>query len=170
MTPDTAPDRMHLGRLGIWTYQLNYQPAAKAATVVAELEALGYGSLWIGEAMYREPLTHAGFLLASTQRMVIATGIANIWARDPFTMTAAQLTLAEAYPDRFLIDHLVAWGDLDAIRARVNDHLAAGADHVCIQVFDSDPHGLPLWQWREIANLTAGSVASGEVTQIGTKE
>jgi hypothetical protein len=30
--------------------------------------------------------------------MVIATGIANIWARDPFTMTAAQLTLSEAYP------------------------------------------------------------------------
>jgi probable F420-dependent oxidoreductase len=53
--------------------------------------------------VYREPLTHAGFLLASTRRMVIATGIANIWARDPFTMTAAQLTLAEAYPDRFLL-------------------------------------------------------------------
>jgi alkanesulfonate monooxygenase SsuD/methylene tetrahydromethanopterin reductase-like flavin-dependent oxidoreductase (luciferase family) len=35
--------------------------------------------------------------------MVVATGIANIWARDPFTMTAAQLTLAEAYPDRFLL-------------------------------------------------------------------
>ena len=35
--------------------------------------------------------------------MVIATGIANIWARDPFTMTAAQLTLSEAYPERFLL-------------------------------------------------------------------
>ena len=50
-----------------------------------------------------EPLTHAGLLLSSTQHMVIATGIANIWARDPFTMTAAQLTLAEAHPDRFLL-------------------------------------------------------------------
>jgi alkanesulfonate monooxygenase SsuD/methylene tetrahydromethanopterin reductase-like flavin-dependent oxidoreductase (luciferase family) len=35
--------------------------------------------------------------------MVIATGIANIWARDPFTMTAAQFTLSEAYPERFLL-------------------------------------------------------------------
>jgi probable F420-dependent oxidoreductase len=69
-----------------------------------------------------------------------------------------------------LVDHLVAWGDLDAIRARVNDHLAAGADHVCIQVFDADPHGLPLRQWREIANLRAGGLASGEVTRVGTKE
>jgi hypothetical protein len=52
MTVDAARDRLHLGRLGIWTYQLNYQPAAKVAKVVAELEALGYGSLWIGEAVY----------------------------------------------------------------------------------------------------------------------
>jgi alkanesulfonate monooxygenase SsuD/methylene tetrahydromethanopterin reductase-like flavin-dependent oxidoreductase (luciferase family) len=34
--------------------------------VAAELEELGYGALWIGEAAYREPLTHAGFLLSAT--------------------------------------------------------------------------------------------------------
>jgi probable F420-dependent oxidoreductase len=94
---------MDLGRIGIWTYHLNYQPASKVQEVAAELEELGYGALWIGESVYREPLTHAGFLLSATNRMVIATGIANIWARDPFTMTAAQLTLSEAYPDRFLL-------------------------------------------------------------------
>src|SRR5215218_6039901 len=94
---------MDLGRLGIWTYHLNYQPASKVREVAAELQELGYGALWIGEAAYREPLTHAGFLLSATSRMVIATGIANIWARDPFTMTAAQLTLSEAYPERFLL-------------------------------------------------------------------
>jgi probable F420-dependent oxidoreductase len=94
---------MDLGRIGIWTYHLNYQPASKAQQVAAQLEELGYGALWIGESVYREPLTHAGFLLSATNRMVIATGIANIWARDPFTMTAAQLTLSEAYPDRFLV-------------------------------------------------------------------
>jgi probable F420-dependent oxidoreductase len=94
---------MDLGRIGIWTYHLNYQPASKVREVAAELEDLGYGALWIGESVYREPLTHAGFLLSATNRMVIATGIANIWARDPFTMTAAQLTLSEAYPERFLL-------------------------------------------------------------------
>ena len=102
----TAPGKqwvMDLGRIGIWTYHLNYQPASKVREVAAELEELGYGALWIGEAAYREPLTHAGFLLSATNRMVIATGIANIWARDPFTMTAAQLTLSEAYPERFLL-------------------------------------------------------------------
>jgi alkanesulfonate monooxygenase SsuD/methylene tetrahydromethanopterin reductase-like flavin-dependent oxidoreductase (luciferase family) len=55
----------------------------KVREVVAELEELGYGTLWIGEGVYREPLTNADLLLSSTARMVIATGIANIWARDP---------------------------------------------------------------------------------------
>jgi probable F420-dependent oxidoreductase len=94
---------MDLGRIGIWTYHLNFQPASKVREVAAELEELGYGALWVGEAAYREPLTNAGFLLSATNRMVIATGIANIWVRDAFTMTAGQLTLSEAYPERFLL-------------------------------------------------------------------
>ncbi|MDQ5811525.1 MAG: LLM class flavin-dependent oxidoreductase, partial [Actinomycetota bacterium] len=48
-------------------------------------------------------MTSAAVLLAVTKKMVVATGIASIWARDPFTMTAAQFTLTEAYPDRFLL-------------------------------------------------------------------
>jgi alkanesulfonate monooxygenase SsuD/methylene tetrahydromethanopterin reductase-like flavin-dependent oxidoreductase (luciferase family) len=64
---------MDLGRIGIWTYHLNYQPAPNVREVAAELEELGYGALWIGESIYREPLTHAGFLLSATSRMVIAT-------------------------------------------------------------------------------------------------
>src|SRR5258707_13142489 len=53
--------------------------------------------------MGREALTSAGLLLAATKRIVIATGIANIYGRDPVTMSAAQKTLAEAYPNRFLL-------------------------------------------------------------------
>jgi probable F420-dependent oxidoreductase len=94
---------MDLGRVGIWTYHLNFQPTSRVRDVVAELEALGYGAIWVGEAAYREPLASAAVLLAATSRMVIATGIANIWVRDPFATLAAQLTLAEAYPERFLL-------------------------------------------------------------------
>ncbi len=50
------------------------------------------------------------------------------------------------------MDAIVAWGDVDAITRRVMEHYDAGADHVCIQVFDVDPHGLPMRQWRELAN------------------
>lgn len=291
---------MELGEVGIWTYHLNFQPTSKVREIVAELEALGYGAIWVGEAAYREPLASAAVLLSASSRMVIATGIANIWVRDPFAMLAAQLTLAEAYPDRFLlgmgvsharmvegkrghhyhrpltrmrayldamdrlaisyramrpaaapprvlaalgpkmlalaaersqgahtylappehtatareklghrrwllpeqgviletdatrarmiarrhlavyldlpnytnhlrrlgftdsdlaaggsdrlVDALFAWGDLDRVVRRVQDHHGAGADHVCVQVLDPDPHGLPIRQWRELAS------------------
>jgi probable F420-dependent oxidoreductase len=50
-----------------------------------------------------------------------------------------------------LVDALVAWGDVQAVSQRVKDHLDAGADHVCVQVFDAEPHGMPLLQWRKLA-------------------
>jgi probable F420-dependent oxidoreductase len=49
-----------------------------------------------------------------------------------------------------LVDALVAWGDVDAIRARVDEHRAAGADHVCIQVLRAD-YEFPLAEWRALA-------------------
>src|SRR4029077_6626601 len=94
---------MEFGAIGVWTFQLDILPAARMQETAAELEELGYGALWCGEATGREALTKAGLLLAGTKRIVIATGIANIYGRDPVTMASAQKTLAEAYPDRFLL-------------------------------------------------------------------
>ena len=51
--------------------------------------------------------------------------------------------LANGGSDR-LVDAIVAWGDLDAVRARVRAHHDAGADHVCVQVLPADPRALPL--------------------------
>ena len=98
-----AQTSIQLGRIGIWTRLLEDHPAAKAQETARELEDLGYGALWFGEAAGREVLTNAGMLLAGTRHIVIATGIANIYARDAVAMAAGQKTLAEAYPDRFLL-------------------------------------------------------------------
>jgi probable F420-dependent oxidoreductase len=49
-----------------------------------------------------------------------------------------------------LVDAVVAWGDVDAIVARVQEHHDAGADHVCLQVV-SDAEGFPLREYRELA-------------------
>jgi probable F420-dependent oxidoreductase len=49
-----------------------------------------------------------------------------------------------------LIDALVAWGDVDAIARRVEEHHEAGADHVCVQVLSGDKL-LPMEAWRELA-------------------
>ena len=94
---------MEVGPIGIWTAQFDYQPAAKAREAAAELEQLGFGAIWFPESVGRESLTHAALLLGATSRIVIATGIANIYARDPVTTAAGQNTLAEAYPGRFLL-------------------------------------------------------------------
>jgi probable F420-dependent oxidoreductase len=94
---------VQLGSIGVWTFQLDSFPAARAQEAVAELEELGFGAVWFGEAVGREALTNASLLLAGSKRIVIATGIANIYGRDPVTMAAAQKTLAEAYPNRFLL-------------------------------------------------------------------
>jgi probable F420-dependent oxidoreductase len=58
--------------------------------------------------------------------------------------------LAGGGSDR-LVDAIVAWGTTDAVVARVQAHLDAGADHVCIQVVDADLRALPMRQWRELA-------------------
>jgi probable F420-dependent oxidoreductase len=97
------PASLPIGPIGVWTFDLESQPSAKAKEAVAELEGLGYGAVWFGEAVGREALTNAGVLLAGSKRIVVATGIANIYARDPLAMSAGQKTLAEAYPNRFLL-------------------------------------------------------------------
>ena len=285
-----------LKRIGIWTGAFEQQPAGKVKAAVAELEQLGYGAVWFSEGFGRESLTQAGLLLSASSHIVVSTGITNIYGRDPVTAAAAQKTLSEAYPERFvlglgvshiplveqlrgttyqkpvakmssyldamdkapygsvapaktyrvlaalgpkmlelaarrsdgahtynvtpehtksarqilgkdpllcveqaavlesdpvkarkiaraflalyltlpnytnnflrfgftqedckgegsdrLIDAIVAWGDVDAIRSRIHAHLAAGADHVCIQVLSADPKSLPMRYWQELA-------------------
>lgn len=285
-----------LKRIGIWTGAFEQQPAGKVKAAVAELEQLGYGAVWFSEGFGRESLTQAGLLLSASSHIVVSTGITNIYGRDPVTAAAAQKTLSEAYPERFvlglgvshiplveqlrgttyqkpvakmssyldaidkapygsiapaktyrvlaalgpkmlelaarrsdgahtynvtpehtksarqilgkdpllcveqaavlesdpvkarkiaraflalyltlpnytnnflrfgftqedckgegsdrLIDAIVAWGNVDAIRSRIHAHLAAGADHVCIQVLSADPKSLPMREWQELA-------------------
>ncbi|RMF24761.1 MAG: TIGR03620 family F420-dependent LLM class oxidoreductase [Deltaproteobacteria bacterium] len=93
---------MELGRLGVWSF-LDALPAGTAAEYARRVESLGYAALWIPEAVGREVLSSAAWLLSATERLVIATGIANIYARDPITMAAGQKTLAEQSGGRFLL-------------------------------------------------------------------
>jgi probable F420-dependent oxidoreductase len=67
------------------------------------MERLGYGTLWIGESLSQEAFARAAILLAATDRLVVGTGIANIWVRDAVAMANGGRTLSEAWPDRFLL-------------------------------------------------------------------
>jgi probable F420-dependent oxidoreductase len=95
--------RLALPPVGLWTGALDCVPAARARELAAELESLGYGALWIPEVAGRDPFVHLALLLGATERMVGATGIANIWARDAVATSCATKALTEAFPERVLI-------------------------------------------------------------------
>jgi probable F420-dependent oxidoreductase len=290
--------KARIGRVGVWSGQFDFSPAPVVRDAAQEVQELGYGALWTGEAVGREVLTAAQLLLAATDSLVVGTGIANVWARDALAMAAGQLAVGEAFPGRFvlgvgvshqplldvrgqdygrplafmrdyltamdhgysvyravppssapprvlaalgpkmlelardradgahtyfvppehtarareilgagkllapeqvcvlstdastarelarrhttsylrlanytnnlkrlgfddgdfadggndrLVDTICAWGDVDAVTARVKAHLDAGADHVAVQVLVDDPRGLPRKEWAELA-------------------
>jgi probable F420-dependent oxidoreductase len=94
---------IELGRIGIWTAALEGHPSSRAREAAQELEAMGYPMLWINEATGRDPFVLATLLLSATSTLKLATGIANVYARDAMTTVACQKTLAEAFPGRFLL-------------------------------------------------------------------
>jgi probable F420-dependent oxidoreductase len=95
---------VELGRIGVWLGALAVAPAAEARSAVREVEQLGYSTLWYGEGLgTRESFTNAAVLLAATERLHVASGIANIWGRDPVAAANAARVLADAYDDRYLL-------------------------------------------------------------------
>jgi probable F420-dependent oxidoreductase len=103
---------MDVGSVGIWTGQLDLQPAARSREVASELDELGYGALWVPEAVGREAITHAAVLLSATERMVVATGVANIYNRTPAAAAYGQRLLADDSGGRFLLGLGVSHGPM----------------------------------------------------------
>src|SRR6202048_2883644 len=93
---------MELGKLGVWM-SMDSMTAAAAAGCAKRVEAWGYAALWIPESRGRNALVHSSWLLANTQRLIVATGIANIYARDAMAMANGQRSLAEQSGGRFLL-------------------------------------------------------------------
>src|SRR5687767_11723748 len=94
-----------LGRVGIWSFALQRLAARDEIEAAKQFEAQGsYPALWMPESLgSKDVLAHSGLLLANTAKTVLATGIANIHARDPMAMANGAKTLGEAYPDRFVL-------------------------------------------------------------------
>jgi probable F420-dependent oxidoreductase len=90
------------GKLGVFIF-LDSLSAEDAAQFAQRVESWGYTVLWIPEVFGREPFASASFLLSQTRTLRVATGIANIYARDAMTTRAAQMTLAEQSRGRFIL-------------------------------------------------------------------
>jgi len=93
---------MQLGRLGVWA-NLDALSAGDAAQFAKDVESWGYSALWMPETLGRNPLVLSSWLLANTAKLIVATGIANIYARDATATKSAQCTLAEQSGGRFLL-------------------------------------------------------------------
>jgi probable F420-dependent oxidoreductase len=93
-----------LGPVGVWSWALQRLSAADEGAAARELEAIGYAVAWIPETLANKELfSQAGILLGATTRIAVASGIANIHARDPMAMANGARALGEAYPDRFVL-------------------------------------------------------------------
>ncbi|GII58727.1 LLM class F420-dependent oxidoreductase [Planotetraspora thailandica] len=102
--PEPSIVKQRLGRAGAWLGSLSPAPADEARAAAVEIERLGYTTLWFGETpTSRESLAHAALLLSATQRLQVATGIANIYARDAVAAANGARTLAEAWGGRFTL-------------------------------------------------------------------
>ena len=107
--------RVELGPVGVWTV-LPQWPADPAVVgeVGAELEDLGFAAVWIGGSAGQ--FAPAAALLAATRRLVVATGVVEVWSNPAAAVAAEHHQLASAYPGRFLLG--LGAGHAPAVEAR----------------------------------------------------
>lgn len=98
--------RRALGPVGVYVPVpfTRWIPMDEQREAVVRLEDAGYRTAWCNEAIGgKDVFAQLAVLLAATERLTLATGIANIWARAPQTTHGAASVLAEAYPGRLLL-------------------------------------------------------------------
>jgi probable F420-dependent oxidoreductase len=93
-----------LGRVGVWTFAFDARPARQIGEDARAIEGLGFLSLWVPEGGgSRDVIGHLSWLLGETKRLAIASGIANITARQPEVLQAGATSLADAYGERMVL-------------------------------------------------------------------
>ena len=122
---------VELGRYGFWRRQAGFTPA-----LAREVEALGFGALWIGGSPPAD-LTEVEELLGATDRVAVATGIVNMWASPAAEVAASYHRIAARYPGRFLLG--VGIGHPEATREYASPYRT-----IVTYLDDLDAHGVPI--------------------------
>ncbi|MFC4595068.1 TIGR03620 family F420-dependent LLM class oxidoreductase [Sphingobium tyrosinilyticum] len=108
---------MNIGKLGVWaaldgpicffendrSAELGRATAPRIAEFARRIETLGYSHVWFPEGFGRNSLVTASWLLANTTKLIVATGIATIYARDPMAMRGGADALNEQSGGRFVL-------------------------------------------------------------------
>jgi probable F420-dependent oxidoreductase len=157
--PDPVPaEQRVLAALGPRMLALARERSAGAHPYLVPVEhtrrarqVLGEGSLLApeqGVVLETDPVRARSIARQHLAGYLQAPNYRNNWLRLGFTPD----DFADGGSDR-LVDELVAWGSLDDIRERIEEHYRAGADHICIQALTADPTALPRAEWRALAAL-----------------
>lgn len=93
---------MDLSKPGVFCF-LDGLTGAQTGQFARKAEQLGYSALWFAETRGREPFSFASYLLGHTERLIVATGIAVVYAYEPIAIANAARTLGELYGDRFVL-------------------------------------------------------------------
>jgi len=105
------------------------------------------------------PLLLPELTVVLTENRAQARGVGSDWLRayiglpnyaNRLLRSGFKADEVSSVSDR-VFDAIIAWGDEEAVRRRVNEHRAAGADHVCVQVLTADQREFPREQWRRLA-------------------
>ncbi len=150
-----------VGRVGIWSTARAW--GDEAADAAGELDQLGYGTLWFGSLAGDLGLVETA--LAATRRIVVATGVANVWMTEPEPVAAFTHRMNEAYPGRFLLG--IGSSSAPAAEAvgrryeRPLAHLARyadGLDAAQVGLAAEETERLLRATWRERVELRGGMV------------
>lgn len=93
---------VNISGVGIWSSSLRYGDQGEAAEAAAELEELGFDTLWIPD-VGGPVFDSVRNLLSATRQAVIATGILNLWMHTPADVATSYASLTAAHGDRFLL-------------------------------------------------------------------
>ncbi|MEV4627303.1 TIGR03620 family F420-dependent LLM class oxidoreductase [Micromonospora sp. NPDC049523] len=94
---------MKLGRTGLWSVELRLGDPGEITEAAAELDELGWGTLWIPGLGGGDILGDLARLLQATRNATVATGVASIWRHDPDDLAAGHAELRHRYGDRTLL-------------------------------------------------------------------
>ncbi|WP_329595073.1 TIGR03620 family F420-dependent LLM class oxidoreductase [Streptomyces sp. NBC_01005] len=105
---------MELGTIGIWSLAFTHGDRTEARDAAAELEELGYGAIWLGGSPGGNPrgdLVTAAEVLATTDRIAVATACVSIWERSPNRLADTYHALPQQQRSRLLIGLGVSHAD-----------------------------------------------------------
>jgi probable F420-dependent oxidoreductase len=148
------PNRIDVGRTGVWISQ-----SLVDAELAADLEDLGYGTVWLGSSPGSD-LRHAEELLDATEHLQVATGIVNIWKSDAAELADSYHRIEARHPGRLLLGIGTGHREASPERVRPIDAMARYLDVL-------DDHEVPV-RARVLSALGPRMLAMAAERSAGT--